>query len=245
VITGGAVGCDLSVGKVPITNGYVPVWCFGPARLSLRETGNSTVAATYGTFAWKLHHPLFMPPGSVLQPIFQHRGLVTADIEARINLKAQVLPKGTRPDRVFVPYVSSYTTKPFDLASASTDESKETDIANPFDRPIYLQHLIARASVDIDETNEKSEIFDPFITARLLQARISNSAGKPIVRDLGYLNTIVAKQTRAWNLAGSKMDPGEFWDVFVNKLTPPNASAVTSGTRYVITDFGLVGWREV
>lgn len=245
VITGGAVACDLALGTIPLTNGYVPVWCFGRSRQTNREIGYGGNSATYFTGTWKLAKPLYIPPGGVVQPTFQHRGLVVDAINARITYRGQVLRAGARPPRTFAPYACAYSSKPFDVDAADTDASRETDLANPFSQPIFIQHMIGRMSVDINATSQKSEITDPAIAARLLQVRIIDSAGRPIVRDLSYFAQVFAKQTRAWDMNGAKIDGGEFYNVFLNKLEPPNDAAVTAATRYALADISLVGWREI
>lgn len=240
-IYGGAVACSLFLGDIPITNGYVPIWNFGKSKDSLRTVGNpsqmrNTVMAS---FSWRLPHPIFVPPGAVLQPMFQHRGFNAATITTWINYRGAVLPKGTRPSQIFIPYVSAYSSKPFTLNVASTDQSQEADIANPFKTPLLLQHMIGRVGVTSDTVNY-SELWNPDFGARLLRVRIIDSHGRPIVRDLSYFSQVFWRQTRAWHCGGTQMDPGDYYNVY---LASQVLNSSVGASQYAIADVSAVSWR--
>lgn len=245
-VLGGALGCRLQLGDMPLTNGYVPVWSFGRSD-NLQECVVSSTRA-YSEYSWKLPFPLYVPAGGVVLPSFQNRGLLSGDIGVIISYSARDLPQNySPPPKVAVPYAAAYVSKPFDISAAGTDVSNETDLANPFDEPIVLQRMTGRVPVLSSQTSgfayEKSGV--P-VAAEQMNVRIVDSYGRPIIRDYAPMRQAFSALTRSWEMDGQQivMDPKSFYRAYM-KFDAPSNAIISGAAIYASGHIGFTGYREV
>lgn len=251
-LAGGMVGCKLELGKIPLTNGFVPIWNFGRAlNVDLGEiprddfiaTYFSTVASErYNEYVWKLPRPLYVPAGAVVTPTFQHRGYLQENVQVRISYSARSLPEGHTPPTINVPWVSSYTSKVFDkMGPADTDQSQETDIVNPHDEHVNVQHLVGRI-ITFDRAEPTVIVIDDSdIGAALLRVRATDSKGDPVIPYPSLFHSIFSLTTRAWDIS-YKVDPKAFYLFYLSKAAPATAGVDAYASQAFIS---LVGWREL
>lgn len=239
-ITGATMGCKLDLGGNELTNGYVPVWNFGPGRYDWAEPNRAQYKWTSLTFIWKLARPLYIPAGQIVVPSFYHFGLVNAPLNVRINYACrQFKPGAPKPKSVILPYVAAYKSKSFDLGSVQdTDQSAETDLFNKFAQPLNIEHFTGRFNLFNSTTNEN--LYTGVGCADLGNVRMTNSNGAPIIYRNAIFNDVFTPQTRAIEVK-HKLDPGAFYTVFITKTTGSGGGAGYLGQYFV----GMTGWREI
>lgn len=204
---GGAIECALNLASVPISQGFIPIWNYGPCRNELQETNASNNGnILFPVYTWKLKHPLFVPAGACLQPTFKHRGMVPNEITVRISYSCRTLPANyIPPKKVKVPYVAAFVSKPFSMTAAlatttDSDVSKETDVVNRWDHPVQVHQWIGRCDEFLTVTGQHFEALEN--GAPKVTVQIKDSRGEAIVGNIvpAPFRTVFARTTRAWEV---------------------------------------------
>ncbi len=248
-LTGHSVACKLSLGNVPLTAGFIPLLMFGKCDYGSREAPNFK----FWSHTMRLSKPLFVPAGSAIVPSFAHKGYTTSDIVVRISYAGRNMSASYRPKKVFIPYVSCFSSKPFDTFSttADLDNSTETDLLNPFDMPLHVERFIGRMGVfdntppdDSNPATPPGAISDVAFgfdaIARYTTLRMTDSNGNQIIRDYTSFANAFNYLTRAWE-TDFELPPKGFYTVFLKK-----AASGQTLTRYLNQVFvSMVGYREL
>lgn len=238
-VIGGYVGCKLELGKIPLTNGFVPIWLFDRAEaLNTENQEDSPVAE----FVWRLPRPLYVPDGAVLVPTIQHRGLFKEAIDVRVSYSARTVSPKTPPKKVFLPYAASYVSKAFNAGSITEDfdNSTETDLVNPFETDIELQRFTNRVSLFFTQNPSISTELSSI--TELLEARMVGMDGRPIISHFTNIRQAFGNITRSWDMPNGSMFPSNsFYSVFLRKL----AAAAESDTFIMQAFIGLTGHRSL
>lgn len=227
-LTGATVGCKLDLGSVAITNGFVPVWNFGRVISSDQDRNLQ--------YSWRLKHPLYVPAGGLLIPNFENYGQTTATIGVRISYFATAITD-TRPQRVFLPWVSAYIGKAFNYMNADSDASDEMDLANPFDSDIMISRLIGRINVFSASTGNNFSTTG----SQLLSTRVSLSNGDPLVRTPTPFQQVFGEEGRAWEQRNTVLRPKQYFQVFIDKESTTDTNTGSTIQPYV----SIVGYREM
>lgn len=230
-VTGATVGCKLDVGQLAITNGFVPVWNFGKV-ISYDQDLNQQ-------FSWRLQHPIYVPPGVVVTANFQNFGQYATDTTVRMSYFCTSLPREELKvsRRIFVPWVSAFTSKTMPYATADTAQSRETDLQNPFDTDLKISRLIGRFNLFNPAANANTSIR----AGRLLNVRVSLSNGDPLVRTPTPLEQVFSQDGHAWEQRETILKPKQFFQVFVDKLATTDTAANSTFQVYV----SIVGYRDL
>jgi len=244
---GGSIGCELVLGGYKLTNGAVPVWCFGRAEnISAEVKIESTLAfaepLSYTAYTWRLPRPLFIPAGAVLIPKFNHFGYVPSTLGVRVGYSGRSVFK--RPKSVCLPWVTAYKSKVFNpITNASTDVSQESDLINDTDKAVRLQRFVGRLQY-IFPSGRASDIDPATLGARYLTMRMMDSYGRPIVRTYTPFQSVFSPVTRSWELeeVGAQLDPGAFYRVFLKKAAMTVDAGQEGGQAQAF--ISMVGWRE-
>lgn len=245
-VNGAALRCRLDLGKIEITNGFIPVCLFGKGEHESMESvlmrvGSITPADSYSRleFRWKLSHPLFIPAGGLLVPSFEHGGQITAPIQVRIGYSARSLPMNYRPTKLILPWVASYISDSFDLSTAATFNSSELDLVNKWDSPLIVDRLSGRLSVF---DNQFVAVFDSaYMGLKALNVRLVDSAGNAIVRAVSPFSHVFHNTFKTWETKSVLPAKGYYQAFFGSTAQSGIASA-----RYLAQALvGLVGSREV
>lgn len=245
---GGTVGCELVMGAHKITNGAVPVWCFGKAEnlsaeSQLEDVNEDNLTYAYNMFSWRLPRPMFIPAGAALLPKFNHFGFIPNTLIVRVGYSARVVVKP--PSTVCLPWVAAYMSKAFNpINVASSDQSPTNSLFNSTNRVFRLQRFVGRlqfadqAGTALDESNPES------LGSRYLTVRMIDSYGRPIVRTYTPFRSVFGALTRSWELedVGAQLDPGGFYQVFLKKEVMTMAAANNGGQAQA--HVSMVGWRE-
>lgn len=248
-IIGAALSASLSLGEVPLTAGFVPLWNFARRNDGIPQTEDYQTI-TFVEMSWKLPRPLYVPAGAIIKPLFSHNGLTKEAIVARVSYSGQSIPRGAPlPEIVSVPYVMAYQAKPFAIAQADSDESTELDIANPFGVPLHIQRMIGWQSFYNGEDGEYFDQSDgdgyPYVGGRSVELRVADSRGVPIIRDFAQWQNIFSNYTYAWELEGAVMEPRDFYKLFFKKTAPPHADDMSVTDVYTQSYVSVIGWRDM
>jgi hypothetical protein len=244
-VFGGTISCELVLGDIKVTNGAIPVWCFGRAENLDGETvlDLSNVNADtrgFSAFSWRLPRPLFIPAGTVLKPKFTHTGYVSDTLNARVGYSCRTVNKA--PKKVCIPWVAKYASIVFNpLNVAAKTQSAELDLVNSNPEPLHLQRFVGR-TLTLRPSGEGSDNGPQLFASQALKLRMVDSYGRPIVRNFTPFRSVFAAATRSWELDnGAILDPNGFYRVLLQKDAMPLNESGWSGQAFV----SMVGWREV
>lgn len=241
---GGIVRVRLSMGRMPLTQGHVPIWLLGPEVQTLAEEESgvsstysvSTQHVAYATYRWRLPHPLIVPVGAVITPelAFYNDPLVTNLASAGATLRVDVAYAG----RVLLPGARAPEVQPIPYASAATFDQRadgsvvrysvENELNNPFQVPLRLHRLVARA-----QASDGTQVYDQTAYDATKMVQIRESKGYAVTMRPTLYTYLSDPYRRAWTFDGS-LDPKERLQV---ELSFDPAAAYKPM-------FGLVGWRN-
>ncbi len=237
---GGTVLCSLEMGNYKLTNTSIPVWGFGRAEnLDGEVKTDTTDTKVWVAYSWRLPRPMFIPAGAAVVPNFTHAGLIPDDLNVRIGYSARTV--NVKPKTFYLPWISQYVTKAFNpISAAGVDVSTELDLVNPNNEALHLQRMTGRVLYTLDgATNEVL----PFSLAQSIYLRITDSYGRPLVRNFTPFRSVFGALTRSWEMDnGAMLDPQSYYLVNVRK----DAVAYSSGGGAAAQAFiSMVGWREM
>lgn len=245
---GGSIGVDLSLGNFKLTNGSVPVWGLGRAENLAVETvagfydavvTNWFVACIY---SWRLPRPMFVPAGAVVAPKFSHFGYVPNTLTVRVGYSARSVVKSPRVS--YIPWASTYSSKVFNpITTASSDVSQEKNLLNDTGRTFNLQRFTGRTQFT-SQAGTAYEADPATFATRYLTLRMSDSYGRPLVRNYVPFRSVFGDITRSWELeeVGAQLDPGAYYRVLLKKATMTMAGSQSLGQAQAFVT--MVGWRE-
>jgi hypothetical protein len=150
------------MGRQPLTDGYVPMWCLTPNRQRVTELG--------GYYEWRFRRPILVGPGGRIDARVQLQGntpnaggspTITTSVAFAGRLRGDLTDL---PPFVDVPFASCWDTS----TTAGTTQNDGSTLWNPLDKPIGIESLIGRIQNDNtgndgDATADGQllQIFDP------------------------------------------------------------------------------------
>lgn len=248
-LNGSTVLARLALNGMALTNGPVPIWCLGPQKNLWSEQPAafglefSTTPIGMVEFEWKLDHPLLLRAGELIEPKLTQGGLIKQSVECRISYAGRTATKAeAAAKKGRVPYASAYLSKAFNaFGDEDTDQSKDTDLQNPFQVPLQVKRLVGRVSV-FDDSNGTSDtdLANIDFSQRYLTMRMSASDGSQLIRNFAIFRQCFHIGTRAWECPHI-MEPGLFYSAYLEKAAP----SVTQSSEMRAQAFvSLVGSRE-
>ncbi len=257
-ITGMGVGVKMDIGDVPLVDAAVPVSAFGSVRDADDLAYGNVITTGQGassipqTYTWRLRHPLYVPPGGVVTPVFTHLGQNHFPVIVDMLYICRSLPLNyVPPQQVRVPWVGSYNSVSFDnLAdqSATQDLSSELDIVNPFRQPLELSRMVGLVSAVVagasgggaSGLNVECAMAHRFKYGTL---RMRSRSGDEVVGKKTVFNGLFPYGWRAWDIPpGWALAPGEFYkaqlSISATSATAPD-SAQLGSIQYSIAATGF------
>lgn len=252
-----AIGMSLYLGREPLTNGFVPIGNFGRVLLNSFLQGQENAK---WEFTWRLFRPILLHPGEFLVPRFNYTpnlGVVSNPDDESIQIgivyagRRIIDPAFQMPEKMVVPWVSSFqlSTQDWDPSSGFvTDVSKESDMVNMFDSPLFVQRFIGRYGwlsrttfpdpAEPEITNSRSLLATAYTMVRAV-----DSKGTILVRDPAPWTQVFHYPDRCWDVH-TTLPPKGFYLFTVDR----DFAALTDIGGNTLNAFGvisMVGYREI
>ncbi len=241
-VMGGTIWCELVMGSYKLTNGAIPVWNFGRVENFGGESkADSTDLIGFESYSWRLPRPLFVPAGAVVTPNFTHTGFFKQTINARIGYSARTVTK--KPKQICMPWVAKYASTVFNpISAAGVDTSSELDLVNPNPEVLHLQRFVGRTAQISSEGITSDDPTQPAFGSQYLNLRMTDSYGRPIIRNYTPFRMAFGSLTRSWEMDnGAELDPESYYLVNLRKDAMTVATAGAAGQAFI----SMVGWREL
>lgn len=239
---GGAIACKLDMGQIPLTNGFVPVWLFGRCENLIMESLNNN-SGLY--FRYRFPRPVFVPSGGAIVPTIRHTGIPgNFNITVGVSLAGKALAPSFSPSKVYLPYVAAFVSKFLDLSTVSTQTSAESDLINQFDTPFFVDRFTARCTQALPGGAQGDYAATGFAAVpEMINIRMRDSLGNPIVKDFSPIYTVVPGVERSWALNGDvQLPPKAYYSIDVQTASSAQLAALG---LFGQLGFGMSGWREV
>lgn len=267
------IRCALRMGRVALTNNPVPIGNFG--RVTLEDTSTGTVGGvgnyvnslgspqafitTHST--WKLPKPLYVPRGEFLVPkiTYDTRFLKTLtsfnpsqfdSLTIDVSFAGRSLPPNFPvPKSIAVPWVTSFDVDLLALTAGNSDTtiSNQTQLVNPFDKPMFVQRFIGRSL--LHGNGEEASLYAPFELGdgfpgsaaawTMTTVRAVDSLNNILVRDPTPFGHLFQFLSRSWNVNAHLPSQG-FYIMTVDR----NYTSTIAST-YLAHAISMVGYREV
>ncbi len=237
---GATIACELVMGTHKITNGSIPVFCFGRAEnLSAETKQDITQTILFSSYTWRLPRPLYVPAGAVVTPNFTHTGLVSNSLNVRVGYSARTV--FAKPKMVYIPWVAKYSSKVFNpIESADVDSSTELDLVNPNPETFHLQRFVGRTVVNTATAKVEGPTA---LSSQYLLLRMTDSYGRPIIRSFTPFYSAFTPLTRSWEMDnGAELDPESYYLVNMRKDVMDFSADHEVDTAQAF--ISMVGWRE-
>jgi hypothetical protein len=256
---GAVVAASFVLDGKALTAGPVPLSVFGPSRkltaerLIFSEPGQAQQARAE-EYVWPLSVPIFVPPGSVLVPTFEHRGFLDYNIRVRVSYAGELLAKEpTNSEKTKLPFASAWVSPTLALDGTRHEaESTEKDLVGPAGQQFNVEYFIGRQYLTIQSTTFKA-ILDADMDANTFVAlgtiernidsvglKIGSSWGSPLVTEFSPVYAVfdrVSRQLPAEHI----MPEGGYYIAEVTN----NEATVANENVAALTVIGLIGWQEV
>lgn len=223
----------LSLGRVPLTSDFIPIPMFGKV---LNSFGTWSID---GAYTWKLPRPLYIPGGEfVVSTVFNDPMDLTAQPvpqRIRITYVGRSLGSDDRPPgKIDVPWVAMFAGPTHPMGADFAEESKETDLYNPFNEPLKVQRFIGRMTIPA------GEFIQPEVNRLFTLVRMTDSQGRFVVKDPTPFAHLFFINEMSWNV-NAVLPPKGFYIVSLNQ----NYSSVDSMIEPVKPFISIIGHREV
>ncbi len=241
-IFGGTIACELVMGDYKLTNGAIPIWCFGRAEnLAAEAMFDTQTGFIFQSYAWRLPRPLFVAAGGAVVPTFTHTAFVKQKLNVRIGYSARTVT--ARPKKLYLPWVAKYASKAFNpISAADVDSSSQLDLVNPNPEPLHLQRFVGRTMQTDDNGRSIDDPVFPAFSDEYLNLRMTDSYGRPIIKNYTPFRVAFSALTRTWEMDnGTVLDPESYYLVNLKKDAMVVAVEGSFGQAFV----SMVGWREL
>ncbi len=243
---GATLACKLTMGSLKISNNFIPVWLYGRGDALVTEqlgifNGAGPFPNSYCLFSWKLPRPLYVPPGAVLAPEFQHTGQANVPLTVSICYSGRVLARPLDETQAFpVPYVASWQSKGFDVHAADIDSSHETDLVNATNEDVHICRMAGRLTSTAGGGANENNLDDELITIDMFDSR-----GYPWVQLPAFFRQVFSATTRSWEMPIEPVLPSGTY--VIANITKAAATNDNYGAALYYDQVGLsiVGWRSV
>jgi hypothetical protein len=204
-------------GSVQLTNGPVPIAALNtspqPRNLTTGPNllGSGVLYTPTNGVTFRLPKPMYLNAANVVDNLTPkiHNNTATA-ITMTISYACR-RAVGIKPTENWYPFVTSYTTPTFQLNSSTQPflyESSPGDLVNPYSVPLLVDRLVGYISTDsaLPASGYNSRVY----VGELINCRLIDTNGRPVVRDLTIFNALFNLQNNAWQARGM-IRPHEYY----------------------------------
>ncbi|MBU1767883.1 MAG: hypothetical protein KJ648_07265 [Candidatus Omnitrophica bacterium] len=256
---GAVIAANFTLDGKALTSGPVPVSVFGPSRkltaerLIFNEPGGY-IQSRAEEYVWPLEVPIFVKPGSILEPTFEHRGYLDYQIRVRVSYAGVLLKQApSQADQSKLPFVSAWVapTLPLD-GTLRTAESTEKDLVGPPAGEFNVEYFIGRQYLAIQSATFKA-LMDADLdaggfvavgvierSADLFWLKLAGSWGAPVVPEMVPHYAVFDRVSRQLQVPHIVPEDGYYIATVTN-----NAQDLSGQNVAGMTIISLVGWQEV
>lgn len=202
-------------GRYPLTHDFVPTGVLAP-----RWPGD-------GHIVMRFHKPLYVTPQDLPVPTIRSEVSLTI----RFSLVGRLAPTLPANSKIWVPYVTAFAGTAVTAGDTSAQQSKRTDLANPFRTPLTVRFFLGRRTISTSSAGTGTANNQP-----PMDVRISDYLGRPIVRDPSPFLSLFNIRDQAW--AVNTILP--FGGYFVANVDV-DATDASETQKF---DIGMFGYRE-
>lgn len=249
---GNAVLMRLDMGGFKLTNGYVPIGCFGQFQdtdIGFADTSSLLCPSNY---EWRLAKPLYVPVGSVVAPTFLNRGIDSLDVTVNICYIARVV-KNPSAGKLCIPYACAFIPPAFEIATQTSGASTETELVNATEKPFILQRMSAAVTLRTKYSSTSVVSANILLTEEadfdLVKVRIVDSQGQPVSPNFSYMSSMLGRSP--WEMVGAVIPPDGYYKVYwendITDVTPSYTvdSNIQNLALECFFSMALIGYYEV
>jgi len=210
----------------------------GPSNASIPRNG----------ITFKLPKPMYLNASNYADRLYPKIYNNTAyPITMNVAYACRRAEKGIQPEENWYPYIASYTTPEFQLNSSSAPfvfESTANDLVNPYSVPVMVDRLVGFIGSNRVLAPGDAYTSETYV-GELLYAKLLDSNGNPVVRDLTYFNALFNLQQNSWNARGV-LWPHEFFQAqisYENNLAK-NLNVLAVSAPITTANVVLIGSRR-
>jgi hypothetical protein len=240
---GGLVRTQIKMGRLDLTNGFIPIWLLGTRYQRMMESmvGTNNLS-TWDYRRWKFAKPLVVPAGASLMPSFSfltptgNSALAfpgNSPLWIWMAMVGRSLPNDfIRPARINVPYATAW------LPRINEQQSSDDALTNKLSSPLYVQRFIGRVAVSLAGQPDAEVWFENDGPAPAV--KITGGNGYDAVGDFTPWRDVF-QPARCSLEAGVTVEPREWFNAAVD--SPPR---VLGAGPYgiVMPMISMVGYRE-
>jgi hypothetical protein len=146
---GAVIAAMFKLGDLPLTAQFVPLSMFSPCQkvaaeyvvtpVGMTPTGSNAVSQ----YSWRPDDPIYVPPGTLLEPMLINLGFLNYNLRVRISYAAKIADG--RPSRSRLPYIAFWRAPNFIINGTETEQdSTEKDLVNLLEEPIVIDRFLGR-----------------------------------------------------------------------------------------------------
>lgn len=242
-----------SLGRDPLTADFIPAPMLG--KLLNPGVDGTTLAPL--VYTWKFPKPVYVPATEILVPTIFNNPMPGQGATASVRLTyvgRSLDPNYKQPTNIAVPFVALWMGLERTIGtdgSNLTDDSTESNLVNPFDKPLYVQRLIGRIRGGPDVANDgqlnpdTGDVLDndqgAIVAQSLTLIQMTDSMGRQAVRDPTPFNNVFSAIDRAWTI-NTMLAPKGYYGLHLeeNWLTAANFNFATAQPMV-----SMIGYRAV
>lgn len=244
-----SIQLKLALGRDPLTNDFIPMPMLGKLLNPGRQTNDPLI------YTWKFPRPLYVPGTELLIPtMFNSPMPGTAGRAAPVRLTyagRSLDPNYQQPKTIALPFAAIWKglAQGIDLGNVPTsDDSTESDLVNPFDRPLYVQRMIGRIratnSDGVGTAAGTGDALDDLNDSSLAQnstlIQMTDSLGRQAVRDPTPFSNVFNAIDRAWTI-NTMLPPKGFFIVHLDE----DYGSSLSDSDFAQPMVSMIGYRAV
>lgn len=260
---GAVVGASFSLAGKQVTAGFVPVSMFGVSRKlsaergAFNEPGGSPARewSHVEEYCWPLSVPIYVPPGAVLEPVFEHRGFLDYATHVTVSYSGVVLnDPPSIAERSKLPFASAWVSQALTLDGGhNLANSTEKDLVGPTGADFNVEYLMGRVYVacqtntlgvvrtlaenDFDTGHILVAVGNGDVISNQAEVRLRGSWGTAMVPDYKLFPAVFDRVSRQV-LAPHVMPAAGYCLVGIR-------SNATRADASLLALVSMVGWQEV
>lgn len=213
--------------------------------------GSGVLYTPQNGVTFRLPKPLYLNATNYVDKLIPRiHNNTSQPITMTVSYACRRAEKGIQPSEIWYPYIASYRSPQFALDNTTTPflfESSPNDLINPYSVPLLVDRLVGFIGCDtqiIDNPNGGYQ--NRSYVGELINIRLIDTNGRPVVRDLTPFNALFNLQNNAWQARGV-LRPHEYYIAQVSYDNNTAANLLIPGiigTPVTTANIVLIGSRR-